>query len=164
MRIALAVIAASLIAGLSVPASAQNTTPVALTGKMQPFSYLLGTPWSCTTNVPAMGSMPAHTDQGTAMFEVAPGNVVHGHASTSNYSADFYYGYSERSNMYWETSADSMAGHGFLTSTDGRTYSGNMSMGPIAGQSTVTYGRSGNTKVTVHEVTSGGVIDSVCTR
>ena len=44
-----------------------------LAGKMAAFSYLLGGPWNCSTNVPAMGSRPAHTDQGTANFRRGAG-------------------------------------------------------------------------------------------
>ncbi|MBV9027710.1 MAG: hypothetical protein JO311_03775 [Candidatus Eremiobacteraeota bacterium] len=168
MRALIAVFAVFVVAGSAGVARAQETTPAALTGKMQPFSYLLGNPWNCTTNVPAMGSMAAHTEQGSGMFEVGPGNVVHGHVSTAMFMGDFYYGYDARSNMYWQTSADSMAGHAFLTSTDGRTYSGTTAMGPMSAQETVTYARASDNKITVHDVMSiagqQSVTESVCTR
>jgi hypothetical protein len=139
-----------------------------LTAKMAPFSYLLGAPWNCTTNVPAMGGQPARTDQGTATFDVAPGNVVHNRVQTTTYAGDFYFGYSDRMSTYWQTSADNIGGHGFLTSSDGKTYTGASSMGPMSMQDTVTYGRVSDNKVTVHEVLSGGpmagTFDTVCTR
>lgn len=168
MRALIVILAVLLAVPSTGVARAQETTPAALTGQMQPFSYLLGNPWNCSTNVPAMGNMAAHTDQGSGMFQVAPGNVVHGHVATPMYMGDFYYGYDSRSNMYWQTSADSMAGHAFLTSSDGRTYSGTTAMGPMSAQETVTYAREGDNKITVHDVMSAAgrqsVTESVCTR
>lgn len=151
---------------LATPALGQ---PVALTGKMQPFTYLLGTPpWNCTTNVPAMGNQPARTDTGSAVFEVAPGNVVRNHVTTPNYSGDFYFGYDPKTSMYWQVSADNMGGHGFLASTDGKNYTGTASMGSMTAQSSVTYNRVSPNNVTVHEVITAGsqseTFDSTCTR
>jgi hypothetical protein len=157
--------ALAIAAVLAQPLSADAQ---ALSGQMTPFGYLLGTAWNCTTNVPAMGSQPAHTDQGTATFDVAPGNVVHNHVATPNYSGDFYFGYSTRMSSFWQTDADSVGGHGFLTSTDGKVYTGTTSMGPMNAQDTVTYTKVAPNKVTVHEVVTGSgpqaVVDSVCTR
>jgi hypothetical protein len=162
---ALSFVAVAVPLVLTTPAHAQ---PVALTGKMAPFSYLLGTPWNCSTNVPAMMGQPAHTDRGTAGFEVAPGNVVHNHVITPNFSGDYYFGYNDKMSMYWQTSADNMGGHGFLTSTDGKTYTGTASMGPTSAQDTVTYNRVDANTVTVHDVVSSGPVpgtfDSTCTR
>jgi hypothetical protein len=156
---------------LSIFASVFAASPARaddLTAKMAPFSYLLGAPWNCTTNVPAMGGQPARTDQGTATFDVAPGNVVHNRVQTTTYAGDFYFGYSDRMSTYWQTSADNIGGHGFLTSSDGKTYTGTSSMGPMSMQDTVTYGKASENKVTVHEVLSGGpmagTFDTVCTR
>jgi hypothetical protein len=139
-----------------------------LTGKMAPFAYLVGKPWSCTTSVPAMMGRPARTDQATANFDVAPGNVVHNHVQGSAYSGDFYFGYSDRMSTYWQTSADNMGGHSFLSSTDGKTYTGTSSMGLQSMQDTTTYAKLAPTKVTVHEVVSNGssseTFDTVCTQ
>jgi hypothetical protein len=147
----------------ATPARADN-----LTGNMAPFSYLLGTQWNCTTNVPAMGSQAARTDQGTATFEAAPGNAVHNHVLTATYAGDYYFGYSDRMSTYWQTSADNMGGHSFLSSTDGKTYTGTSSMGPMSMQDTVTYTKVAPNKITVREVLSGGpmagTFDTVCTR
>jgi hypothetical protein len=147
----------------SLPAAAQT-----LSDQMAPMSYLLGAPWNCTTNVPAMGNQPAYTDQGTATFDVAPGNVVHNHVATPRYAGDYYFGYSTRMSSYWQTSADSNGGHSFLTSADGKVYTGTTSMGPMNAQDTVTYAKVAPNKVTVHEVATGMgpqvVVDSVCTR
>lgn len=160
VAIALAMVGSLLYAG---PARADD-----LTGKMAPFSYLLAKPWNCTTSVPAMGNQPARTDQSTATFDAAPRNTVHNHIQSSVFSGDFYFGYSDRANSYWQTSSDNIGGHSFLTSTDGKTYSGTSSMGPMSAQDTVTYARLAPNKVTVHEVLSGGpmagTFDSVCTQ
>jgi hypothetical protein len=165
MRLLVTGCALALAASLALPLSANAQ---ALTGQMAPFSYLVGTAWNCTTNVPAMGGQPARTDQGTATFEVVSGNVVHNHVATPAYAGDFYFGYSTRMSSFWQTSADSFGGHGFLTSTDGKVYTGTTSMGPLGAQETVTYTKVAPNKVTVHDVVTGSgpqtVIDSVCTR
>jgi hypothetical protein len=139
-----------------------------LTDKMAPYSYLLGAPWNCVTNVPAMMGQPAHTDQGTATFEVAPGNTVHNHAATPTYSGDFYIGYSDRVGSYWQVDADNLGAHAFLTSTDGKSYTGTSSMGPLSMQDEVTYTKIADNKVNVREVLTGAApsvtIDSACTR
>ena len=139
-----------------------------LTGKMAPFAYLLGAPWNCTTSIPAMGGQPARTDKGTATFEVAPANVVHNRVQTAMYSGDSYLGFSDQAGSYWQTSANNIGGYGFLSSSDGSTYAGTSSMGPLSMQDTVTYAKVSPNKVTVHEVLSGGpmagTFDSVCTR
>ncbi len=167
MRIPIVSIAALALTAIA-SAGAARAADDALTGKMAPFSYLLGAPWNCSTNVPAMGSQPAHTDQGTATFDVVPGNAVHNHVSTPRYSGDFYFGLSDRMNSYWQTNADNMGGHAFLTSSDGRTYTGTASMGATSMQDTVTYNKVAPNRVTVHEVISGAApqatFDTVCTR
>jgi hypothetical protein len=164
----------SILAALSIlsagAAVGSARAAYAPTGKMAPFTYLLGAAWNCTTSVPAMGTMPAHTDQGTATFEVAPGNAIHNHVATPNYWGDFYFGYSDKVGTFWQVDADNMGSHAFLTSSDGATYSGTSSMGTVSLQDTVTYTKVSESKVTVHEVLSGqgpfpgGTFDSVCTR
>ena len=62
------------------------------------------------------------------------GNVVHNRVQTTTYAGDFYFGYSDRMSTYWQTSADNIGGHGFLTSSDGKTYTGTSSMGPMSMQ------------------------------
>jgi hypothetical protein len=159
--------AAALAVG-ALLATASPSGAADLTGNMAPFGYLLGAPWNCTTNVPAMGSRPAHSEQGTATFDAVAGNTVHNHVATPDYSGDFYFGYNDKMSMYWQTSADNMGVHAFLTSSDGKTYTGTSSMGPLSMQDTVTYGKLSDNKVTVHEVLTGAVptatFDSVCTR
>lgn len=139
-----------------------------LTGKMARFIHLLGGSWSCSTSVAPMNGQPAHTDRSTATFEIVPGNALHNHLSSDDYSGDFYIGYTERTNEYWQTGADSLGMHAFLSSTDAVTYSGTSSMGPISVQDRITYARAGEDKVTAHEVLSGprsqSVFDTVCTR
>jgi len=163
-----------ILAALAALSAAAATAPTraadAPSGKMAPFAYFLGAAWNCTTSVPAMGNVPAHTDQGTTTFEVAPGNAIHNHVATPNYRGDFYFGYSDKAGMYWQVSSDNMGGHAFLTSSDGKTYSGTSSMGPVSLQDTVTYTKESDSKVTVLEVLSGqgqmqgGTFNSVCTR
>lgn len=156
---------------LSAIASVFAVTPARaadLTAKLAPYSYLLGAPWNCTTNVPAMGGQPARTDSGTATFDVAPGNVLHNRVQTAMYAGDSYTGYSDRMSTFWQTSADNLGGHAFLTSSDGNTFSGTSSMGPMSMQDTVTYAKVSPTKITVHEVLTGGpmagTFDTACTR
>ena len=147
----------------SSPARADDVT-----GKMAPMSYLLSGPWNCTTSVPALAGQPARTDQSTATFEIVPGNVVHNHLRGSAFAGDFYLGYSERTSSYWQSSSDNMGGYGFLTSTDGKTYTGTSSMGPVTMQDTTTYAKLAPNKITVHEVLSGGILagtfETVCTQ
>lgn len=154
----------AVLISMSTARAADDT----LADKMAAFSYLLGGPWNCSTSVPAMGPRAAHTEQGTATFEVVPGNVVHNHVSTQEYSGDFYFGFSDRMSSYWQTDADNMGGYAFLTSSDGMTYKGTASMGPMSMQDTITYAKVAPNKITVHEVISGAapqaVFDTVCTR
>ncbi len=165
MRLLITGCALAIAASAALPLMAGAQT---LSGQMVPYGYLIGAAWNCTTNVPAMMGQPAHTDQGTATFEAVPGNVVHNHVATPTYAGDFYFGYSTRMSSFWQTSADSFGGHGFLTSTDGKAYTGTTSMGPMSSQEAVTYTKVAPNKVTVHDVVSGQgpqiVIDSVCTR
>ncbi len=97
-----------------------------------------------------------------------PGNVLHNHLGSDDYSGDFYIGYNERTNEYWQTGADSLGMQAFLSSSDAVRYSGTSSMGPITVQDRITYARVGQNKVSAHEVLSGPrsqtVFDTVCTR
>lgn len=168
MRTSLALRTTLTVAAVLIGTSTARAADGTLTGKMAAFSYLLGGPWSCSTNVPAMGARAAHTDQGTATFDVVPGNVVHNRVSTQEYSGDFYFGLSDRMNSYWQTDADNMGGHAFLTSTDGVTYRGTASMGTTSMQDIITYTKVAPNRVTVREVISGtapqATFDTVCTR
>jgi hypothetical protein len=164
MRIFLYLAAALAVTGCVLYASPARADD--LTGNMAAFSYLVAKPWNCTTSVPAMAGQPARTDQSTATFEVAPGNAVHNHVRSAVFSGDFYFGYSDRMSTYWQAGSDNMGGHSFLTSTDGKTYTGTSSMGTASMQDTTTYTKLAPNKVTVHEVLSGGpmagTFDSVC--
>lgn len=99
MRIPFALIATLALAGFITHTSSARAAGADLSGNMAAFSYLLGGPWNCSTDVPAMGDQAAHTDQGSATFDVVPGNVVHNHVLTATYSGDFYFGYSNRTNF-----------------------------------------------------------------
>ena len=139
-----------------------------LTGKMARFNDVTGGPWSCSTSVPAIGDRAAHTDTSTIAFEIVPGDVIHYHIAGADYSGDFYLGYNQRAGVYWQTGADSLGMHAFLTSSDAFTYTGTSSMGTIDMQDTVSYAKAGPNKTTAHEVlTRPGsqiVFDTVCTR
>jgi hypothetical protein len=168
MRVFLAFICALMIVALvdySRPALAADTM---LTGQMAAMNNLLGAPWSCSTALPAMQGQPAHTDQAMVAFDVVPGNVMHDHALGATYAGDDYYGYSSKMSVYWSTSADNMGGHGFATSTDGKSYTGTSSMGPATMNVTTTYTIMAPNKATVHQVLSGNgetaSIDTSCSR
>lgn len=166
MRLFLYVAAAAAMAGSVLYASPVRAAD--LTGQMAAYNYLTAKPWNCTTNVPAIGGMPARTDQSTVTFDVVPGNVMHNHIQSPTYAGDTYFGYSDRMNSYWQAASDNLGVHSFLTSSDGKTYSGTSSMGPMSMQDTTTYAKLAPNKVTVHEVTSGGpmaaTFDTTCTQ
>ena len=168
MRINLTLICMVAIAaffGHLNPARAADST---LTGEMASSNSLLGGPWSCSTKLPAMLGQPAHTEQVTLTFDVAPGNVSHDHVAGATYAGDDYFGYSPKMKMYWSTSADNMGGHGFATSTDGKVYTGTTSMGSSNMSVTNTYAQVSPSNITLHQVLSGNgqqfTIDSACTR
>lgn len=168
MRTLLALIcmlAIGAFSGISSPAQAQSGM---LTGEMADSNALLGGPWNCTTAVPAMMGQPAHTEKVMLTFEVVPGNVFHDHVSGSMYAGDDYFGYSSKTKTYWSASADNEGSYGAATSTDGKTYTGTSSMGPVSMSVTSTYGRVSDSKITLHQIMSGGgqqaTIDSSCTR
>jgi hypothetical protein len=168
MRVFFASLCAAAVAvfiAFPAPAKAADTM---LTGQMAGFNYLLGAPWTCTTQVPAMHDMPARTDSATVTFEVAPRNIIHDHVSGANYMGDDYFGYSSRMSNYWTTSADNQASYGIQTSTDGRTFTGTMHMGMMAMDVTTTYGKPGANNISMTQVMSGGgqsaTLSSSCTR
>ncbi len=130
------------------PAFAQAPSAT-LSGKMAPFNYLFGSPFNCTANVPAMGGQPAHTENSTVSFDVAPNNVMHVHIVSAAFVGDQYFGYSPRANMYWSATSDSNGGAAAETSADGKTYRGTMSMGPMNGTAEDVYTRVDNNHATV---------------
>jgi hypothetical protein len=157
----------ALAAFISFPAVARaaDTMP---TGEMAGFGYLLGAPWTCTSQVPAMHGMPAHTDQLTVTFDLAPHNVIHNHVAGANYMGDDYFGYSSRMSNYWTTSADGDGSYGIATSADGKAFTGTMHMGMMAMDVKTTYGKSGANSISMTQVMSGGgqqaTFSSSCTR
>jgi hypothetical protein len=168
MRVFFASLTAVAIAAfIAFPAPAKAADTM-LTGQMAAFNYLLGAPWTCTTQVPAMHDMPAHTEQGTVTFEVAPRNIIHDHVSSENYMGDDYFGYSSRMSNYWTASADNQASYGLATSPDGRTFTGTMHMGMMAMDVTTAYKKAGDNSISMTEVMSGGgqsaTVSTSCTR
>jgi hypothetical protein len=158
-------VALAAFISFSAQARAADTMP---TGEMASFGYLLGAPWTCTTQVPAMHGMPARTDQLTVTFDLAPRNVIHDHVAGANYMGDDYFGYSSRMSNYWTTSADSDASYGIATSPDGKAFTGTMHMGMMAMDVTTTYAKSGANAISMTQVISGGgqqaTLSSSCTR
>ena len=163
MRIFTAAIAAFAFVATAGTALADT----ALTGPMATSNYLMGS-WSCTTKLPAMMGQPAHTEQATLTFDAVPGNVLHDHVSSAEYAGDDYFGYNDKMKTYWSASADNSGEHGAATSTDGKTYTGTSTLGPMTMNGTSTYTKVTDTNITFHEVLSGGgqqaTIDSACTR
>lgn len=157
-------IALAFLGYAAAPASAAD----ALTGEMASMNFLLGGPWLCTSSIPAIHGMAAHTDRLTVSFDVAPNNVLHDHVAGANYMGDDYYGYSARMGNFWTTNADNHGMHGFATSSDGKSFTGTTAMGPMTVDVTTTYTRTGPNATTMHQVLSGdgrqAVIDSRCTR
>lgn len=167
-RIVRAPLVALLFAALTAHPAPGAAAVAALTGEMSAFNALLGPAWNCTTSLPAMGAMPAHTEQLTVTFDVAPGNVLHDAISGEHYRGDDYFGYSSRFNNYWSASADSHAVHGFATSNDGKTYTGTSWFGPRTMQVTTTYTKAGPNRTAMRQVLSGDgeemTIASACAR
>lgn len=168
MRVFFASICAVAFAAFIASPSPAKAAGTMLTGEMAGFNFLLGAPWSCTTSVPAIQGMAAHTDQLTVTFDVAPRNILHDQAVGGDYMGDDYYGYSSRFSNYWSTSADNMGVHGFATSADGKTFTGTSAVGPMTMDVTTTYTKIGPNSNTMHQVISAGgqqsTIDSTCKR
>lgn len=124
-----------------------------LTGPMASLNAMAGT-WTCATTVPAMGGRPSRVDTVTLALEVAPANTLHDHITGADYSGDDYFGYTDDAKVYWSVSDDNSGTHGAATSTDGRTFTGTNTMGPIQMSGKITYTLTGDSHLTVHEVLS----------
>jgi len=162
---AIAVIAVVALTGYWSPVGAAGDR---LTGKMTAFNYLMGGSWNCSIKIPPTDGRPALTNRATVTFDVSLGNVFHAHQSAAYYSADSYYGYSWKSNVYWITTADSTGAYRYATSSDGETYTRISSSNPFSLDVRTTYGKVNSNTIAVHEVLSDGgrqeIIDTVCTR
>jgi hypothetical protein len=149
-----------------------NPSPAAtgpLAGKMDAFNYFIGGAWKCTTKAPAVGKLPASTRQGANVFSVAPGNTLHSRVSAPGYSRDRYYGYNDRSKLYWSASVDNQGSYGYATSADGATYTASSFVGGMSGSIKLrnTIAKVNPSEFTSEEVLLGGpkmVVDTVCTR
>jgi hypothetical protein len=157
-------IAIFALAFLTSPARADDP----LTGPMNQFNVLLGAPWACSSNFPAMFNAPAHTERSTTIFDVVADNVLHSHSASDQYSADSYFGYFPQASIYWVTRSDSKGVSGSLSSSDGRSYSGKMSIGPLSMTATSAFTKVGSNSYTSRNVlTVEGqqfTIDGTCTR
>ncbi len=167
MRVFLVSLCAAAFAASTLrpaPARAQDS----LTGEMSAFNYLLGEPWGCATSVPAFGDQPARNDVLTVAFDVAPRNVLHDHVSGGSYMGDDYFGYSADMSNYWSTSASNGATHGFMTSADGKTYTGTNWIGSITMSVTNTFTKVSDKAVRMRQVISENgkqfTIEGTCTR
>jgi hypothetical protein len=157
--------AATAVLALAVPFQVRAAD--ALTGKMSFLNYTIGS-WTCTANVPATGARPAHTERVAATFEAVPGNTVHDHVVTSVYVGDDYFGYNAAAGVYWIASANNSGELGSATSSDGNTYSGTSTLGPVTMSGVTTYTKVSDSNVKIHEVISEKgqqlTIDSDCRR
>lgn len=95
-----------------------------LTGKMAMYNYVVGGTWKCDIHVPAIGSHPAVTNHNSETFDVAPGNILHGHTLSAVSVGDDYIGYYAKAGMYWYQTMDSAQLFGWLVSRDGMTFRG----------------------------------------
>jgi hypothetical protein len=136
---------------LTVAVTGAQTPSGTLTGKMAPFSYLLGTAWTCNVSVPAMMGQPAHAEKSTVTFDMAPGNVMHVHIAAADLSGDQYFGFSTRQNVYWSSNANSMGQSLMQTSTDGKNYAGSTAMGPTSVTVRDTYSKVADNHMTFQD-------------
>ena len=159
------VIAVLALIGYCSPVRAAGAT---LSGKMTAFNYLIGGSWGCAIKMPAIDGRPAQTNHATVAFDVLLGNVFHAHQYAAYSSADSYYGYSFKSNLYWITTADSTGAYRYTTSSDGETYTRISSSNPFSLDVRTTYAKVNSNTIAVHEVLSHGgrqeIVDTVCTR
>ena len=132
------------------------------------FAHLLGGTWSCVTQVPPTGAIPAHADRSTAVFTREPGGVVHDRIVAPDYAGDFYIGYDGRNSRYWLIGADTLGTSISLESADGLHYDGSASMGGIVMKDSATYDNVSANETRAHEVfTRPGVqavFDTICSR
>jgi hypothetical protein len=140
----------------------------ALTGEMAGYNFLLGGPWTCTSNVPSIMGMPARTDTLTGTFDVVPRNVLHATFASADFHGDEYFGFSKRFNNYWSAEADSHAIHGFAMSVDGKTFTGTSYLGTGSMSDVSTYTKLSPTQTAMREVLSGNgnsfTIETTCRR
>jgi hypothetical protein len=156
MRVFFASICTIAVVALIAYSSRARAAGGALTGKMAAFNYLIGGSWNCSIKMPPMDGRPALTNHATVTFDVLLGNVFHAHQSAAYYSADSYYGYSWKSNLYWITTADSTGAYRYATSSDGETYTRNSSSNPFTINVRTTYAKVNSSTIAVHEVLPNG--------
>ncbi len=103
-----------------------TTNPVSgpLTAKMAIYNSLLGEPWACTTQLPAMGDQPAHPETASVSFTTAPRNVLAIEVSSPQFAARNFIGFDTKSNQYWRTEMGIYGGIMRETSDDGVNFSG----------------------------------------
>lgn len=100
-----------------------------LTGKMAIYNSLLGPPWACMTQLPAMLDQPPHTETASVTFTNAPRNVLAIEVSGTQFAARNFIGFDAKSNQYWRTEMGVYGGIMRETSADGVNFSGTSTMG-----------------------------------
>ncbi len=100
-----------------------------LTGKMAIYNPLLGAPWTCTAELPAMSGQPAHTETSKVTFSVAPQNALLIKVSNPQFEGRNFIGFDSKSNQYWRTEMGVFGGIMRETSADGINFSGQSTMG-----------------------------------
>lgn len=109
----------AMVTGAVAPANAAG----ALTGKMTTMQFLVGS-WNCNVKIGASPGQPATTDHGIVAFSVTPGNTLHNHVTASDYAADTYTGYTEKTKTFWMNTVDAYTNLSGETSTDGKIFTG----------------------------------------
>jgi len=167
MRLSL-LCAAALIAGTGVAQAQAPSATTAFTGKMAPYSSLIGTTWNCKTTMTGMPAGMPSTANGTVTFDAVDPGTMHVHVAAARFASDSYFGYAATPGIFWSTSADSMGGTSSERSSDGKSYAGAGMMGGAAAQVTDTYNMMSATHTTVHStmMVSGHqqTSDSDCTK
>jgi hypothetical protein len=93
------------------------------------YNSLLGAPWTCTADLPAMSGQPAHTEKDKITFSIAPQNVLQIEASNPQFEGRNFIGFNSKSNRYWRTEMGVFGGIMRETSADGTNFSGKSTMG-----------------------------------
>lgn len=107
-----------------VMGSGRADSASALTGKMARYNYFVGGTWKCDVNIPKIGDHPAQTTHNAETYEVAPGNILHGHTVSAVAVGDGYTGYDDKAGVYWFSSTDGAHAFGWQISKDGVTFEG----------------------------------------
>jgi hypothetical protein len=95
-----------------------------LTGEMAGFNYLLGGTWRCAPAPSPHGEKASDATPSEAVFDVAPGNVMHGQTRKGNATSQDYFGYQPAAKVFWHASIDNTGSTYYGVSRDGTKYFG----------------------------------------